>query len=76
MGTFILWNIIGCVICAAYAATYNIRDWRLFNPYHAYRSITFLNWFGAIVVSIFYTVFCPLGAVLYWFKKICTVGRK
>ena len=76
MGTFILWNIIGYAICEAYAAIYNIRDWRLFNPYHAYRSITSLNWFGAIMVSIFYIIFCPIGAILYWFKKICTVGRK
>ena len=40
--------------------------------YNTYR----INWFGAIVIYIFYFITTPVYALMYIIEWICTVGRK
>jgi hypothetical protein len=35
-----------------------------------------VNWFGAFMVALWYSLLCPIGAVAYWFYRCCTVGRE
>ena len=72
----VIYNLVGVFICVRWgdsAQTDNIFD--LYNPCCAYDAYK-VNWFGAIMISLVYTILCPLGAVCYWFYKLCTVGRK
>ena len=69
------WHILGTITCAIWGVFAGADCWELCNPYwyHTYYPV---NWFGAIMGSLFYTILCPLDAVIYWFYKLCTVGRK
>ena len=46
------------------------------NPCVVYKYNKSVNWFGALVLSLLYSVLSPLGTTIYWFCKLCTVGRK
>ena len=35
-----------------------------------------VNWFGAVVVCVVYSLVFPIGTLGYWVYKLCTVGRK
>ena len=74
--TLILWNLFGTIPCAAWGFYQFANGWELCNPYWAYRYHKKVNWFGAIMLSLFYTALCPIGALCYWFYKLCTVGRR
>lgn len=54
--------------------------WEFVNPLHIYKHNRRLNWFGTILVALFYNLLCPVGALCYWVYKIiytlCTMGRK
>lgn len=70
-----IWNLVGLGICTAWSVALQMDGLELCNPcwvYYIYQSV---NWFGAIIISLVYTVICPIGAVCYWFCKLCTVGR-
>lgn len=71
----IVWNVIGVLPCALWGVAAYTDGWELCNPYwaHWYYKV---NWFGAIMLSLLYTIICPIGAVCYWFYKLCTVGRR
>ena len=72
---FIVWHMLGLAVCIPWGY-YECTDvWALCNPYYSYRYYS-VNWFGAIMLSLLYTAFCPVGALCYWFYKLCTVGRK
>ena len=45
------------------------------NPFVIYKNIK-MNWFGTILLTIIFNIMFPLIAVLYWFYKLVTVGRK
>ena len=45
------------------------------NPCFIYRKVR-VNWFGASVLALIYTVLLPMPAIVYWFYKLCTFGRK
>lgn len=34
-----------------------------------------VNWFGTIVIGLFLNILCPFYTIVYWFYKLCTVGR-
>ena len=76
IGIIFLLHITGTPICATWAGIMNTDGWELCNPYWAYDYYMGVNVFGAIMISLFYTVLCPIGAVCYWFYKLCTVGRR
>lgn len=48
----------------------------LCNPYWTYKYYKNVNWFGACMISLAFTAFCPPLAIIYWFYKLCTVGRR
>lgn len=76
----IAWNILGAIIlvfahCVKTGGAIDMADgWEFVNPTHVYK-YNHVNWFGAIVVSIIYAAICPVGALIYWFYKLCTFGR-
>lgn len=49
--------------------------WEPFNPAANYYHFK-VNWFGAIIISLIWTILCPIGAVVYWFCWLCIIGRK
>lgn len=57
-------------ICEDHRAGY-----QFVNPKVIHRNLP-LNWFGTVVATIVVNILCPVPAVLYWFYKLCTVGRK
>ena len=79
-GIIAIWSIIGGIILMiAQADKRNgaigmAVGWEFVNPIHIYK-YNHVNWFGALVVAIIYNALCPIGAVIYWFYKLCTVGR-
>ena len=72
----LIWTIVGGIVCVMWGYNKNTEGWELCNPRWTYRYHTSVNWFGALVLALVYTVFCPAGALCYWFYKICTIGRK
>lgn len=72
----ILWHMIGVAICIVWSHNKYADGWELCNPYWAYRYHKSANVFGAIMISLLYTALCPIGALCYWFYKLCTVGRR
>lgn len=46
-----------------------------FNPIQVYKDNN-VNWFGCIMlVLLAHVLFLPI-AIVYWFYKLCTVGRR
>jgi hypothetical protein len=70
------WNILGLPICINWAYNRYAKGLELYNPYYSYKYHKSVNWFGAVVLSLLYTMLCPIGAICYWFYKLCTIGRK
>lgn len=73
---FTLWNLFGLAICIPWLRDRYAEGWELCNPCYSYRYHKSVNWFGAIMLSLLYTALCPIGAVCYWFYKLCAVGRR
>lgn len=79
-GIIVIWNVIGIFILAVMQDVENngaigmAVGWEFVNPIHIYKC-NHVNWFGAFVVAIIYNALCPIGAIIYWFYKLCTVGR-
>lgn len=69
------WNIIGGFIDIIIAGNSYADGWELVNPYWVYHYNKSVNWFGAIMLALGYAILCPIGALCYWFYKLCTVGR-
>ena len=45
------------------------------NPKWIYQNYR-VNIFGCIFLSVLFSLFCPIGTIIYWIYKLCTVGRK
>lgn len=76
-----IWNFIGAIVLlvAVVCSTNWIglcNGWEFVNPYWVYKYCKTVNWFGATMLALFFTFISPVGAVCYWFYKLCTVGRK
>ena len=72
----ILWNSAGLFGCVPWLSNKHADGWELCNPYYSYKYHERVNWFGAIMLSLLYTALCPIGAICYWFYKLCTIGRR
>ena len=75
------WNIVGSIAVFMFWSTSTgwlelCDGWEFVNPYYVYKYCKLVNWFGAIMIALLFTGICPIGAVFYWFYKLCTVGRK
>ena len=76
-----VWNLVGLFALLLIWSTSTgwmeiCEGWEIVNPYYVYKYCKSVNWFGAIIIALLFTVICPIGAVFYWFYKLCTVGRK
>ena len=83
----VIWSAIGLIpLGALFGITQNQRGalgqakgWEFVNPLHIYKH-NHVNWFGASMVALWYSLLCPVGALCYWVYKIiytlCTMGRK
>lgn len=81
LGIIFAWSLVGVFILMiaqgiqTRGAIVMADGWEFVNPVHIYK-YNKVNWFGAIIVALIYSALCPIGAVIYWFYKLCTVGRK
>lgn len=85
--TIIFWSFLGALILLTFTTTLRgqkgalgqAKGWEFVNPLHIYKHNR-VNWFGAFIVTLWYSLLCPVGALCYWVYKIiytlCTVGRK
>lgn len=81
----VLWNVIGSLIWFTMrtftldsdftGAVGTSKGCEFVNPFFVYKHNK-VNWFGALVLALFYSMLCPIGTLCYWFYKICTIGRK
>jgi hypothetical protein len=77
----IIWHTLGFIVLgigttmSENGALANARGWEFVNPHYVYDNNE-VNWFGAWVVALFYSALFPIGAICYWFYKLCTFRRK
>ena len=82
-GILLVWNFVGFCILAMCADSMRGEDgamgqaqgWEFVNPLHIYKHNR-LNWFGTILLALWYNLLCPIMSLGYWFYKLCTVGRR
>ena len=84
MGLYILglfvWSLIGAMVicvfggCGLSIVAYSY-DSEFFNPAYCYKH-AHVNWFGAFMIALGFTLLSPLWAAGFWFYKLCTVGRR
>lgn len=77
----ILWNLGGALVLLVIAGCTTgwlgeCQGWECVNPYWVYNYCKSVNWFGATVLALLCTVASPIMALIYWFYKLCTVGRR
>ena len=81
----ILWNVIGFAFAfcgpsmvSSKGAFGSAKWFEYVNPVFIYKHNR-VNWFGAIMVCLIYSLICPIVTICYWIYKfiyfICTVGR-
>lgn len=80
IGIIVAWQVLGLLIYGlliCFGAEYieYADGFEFLNPIYIHEQVR-VNWFGAIMIMLFYTMLCPLAAVCYWFYKLCTVGRR
>lgn len=69
-----VWNLLGGFIwVVAHAGPYSIIEREPVNPLFNKENYA-VNWFGAIMISLFFNLICPVASLIYWFYKLCTVG--
>ena len=47
-----------------------------FDPVCNYRAWKSMNWFGVIFFTLLWNIIFPVFSLIYWFYKLCTIGRK
>ena len=47
----------------------------VYNPITIYKHYK-VNYFGCLFLTLFFHITFPLPAPIFWFHKLCTVGRK
>ena len=76
---FLLYNAVGSFFlilwCVERYGGIESFEWDNLNPIYIYKRRN-VNWFGAILLTIFGSLLCPIATVGYWFYKLCTVGRR
>ena len=56
-----------------------IVDWTTFehlNPIYNYKQWTECNWFGVAIGTLIINLLLLPVAIIFWFIKLCKVGRK
>lgn len=79
MFLFIVYHIPGLIIIGIIASCNDIirncDNADFLSPVWQYENFK-VNWFGAIVLAAFFNILAPAMSIGYWFRKLCTVGRK
>lgn len=75
-----IWHILGlallCVFCVEEDFYGNEKlELENLNPKCIHKRFR-VNWFGVICLALVINLLCPIASILYWFYKLCTVGRK
>lgn len=52
-----------------------LEDLEFFDPCRNYKKWKNMNWFGVIFFTILLNIALPVYALIYWFLKLCRVGR-
>ena len=63
---------IGGPLVGAFTAS---RGLEFCNPKWIYEEYS-VNWFGVICICTLFHIICLGCAIMYWFYKLCTVGRE
>ena len=79
-GIIALWSFVGIFIIFllgywGVSLIENADGWEFVNPKIIYERVQ-VNWFGAIILSLFFNALCPIVSICYWFYKLCTVGKR
>ena len=72
MGYFLVWNLFGVIPLLPLIFGGGLA---LVNPAFIYKHCK-VNWFGAIILATLIGLICPIATIMYWFCKLCTVGRR
>ena len=75
-GLLLAWNLLGLAIQFFIGITYYQDAIEFCNPRVVYKYNKYVNWFGAFILSLLYSALSPFRTFIYWFYKLCTVGRK
>lgn len=70
-----IWDFVGLFILGMSSRIGYILEVDRLNPIYIYKDRR-VNWFGAFVVALMMNALCPAVSVIYWFNKLCIVGRK
>ena len=70
-----LWSFLGILFIIVFFENgpFGAEGFEFVNPVYIYKNSK-VNIFGAIIVSIFMSLICPIGTIIYWFYKLCTFG--
>ena len=72
----IVWTIITTFFCVIFLCESYLEGFQWINPLYIYQTVQ-VNWFGCIVLTILaHLAAGPIVSIIYWFYKLCTVGRK
>ena len=71
----VIWNFVGFFILGMSSQIGYMLEVDRLNPVYIYKNLK-VNWFGALVVALIMNALCPIVSIIYWFIKLCTVGRK
>ena len=76
----VLWSILGFLI--PMCTSLGEDGFCYVNPIYIYNRWK-VNWFGCFILTLIFSLICPLGTIGYWlyflcklFVKLCTVGRR
>ena len=72
----IWWHIVGLYCCCGINSAFRLDAlFELYNPVYVYNHISKINWFGAFMLALVYTIMTPIFAMIYWVYKLCTIKR-
>lgn len=76
IGIIAIYSIItGIIIIVLVVGSYFEIGLQWINPIVIYDNVH-VNWFGCIVLTVLAHIVAGPWACLYWFYKLCTIGRK
>lgn len=78
IGICALWNLLGLIFSGIFCTEMHVDggniEWENLNPKRIYERFR-VNWFGTIFLTLVANLLCPIASIIYWFYKLCTVGR-
>lgn len=74
-----MWSAVGALIIGILdiggVEICQSKGGEFFNPFYCYKHAR-VNWFGAFMMAFGFALLSPLWAAIFWFYKLCTVGRR